>query len=119
MISSKTREILYKAIEKDLGIPYNEFIKLDFDEQQKIIEQSKQRKAKEQNDIVRVMIDNGEDSLFLFKNKDEKYSLADGTLARAGDTLEESIERINKKIDDAYNSTLSLAKKLSNKINNK
>ena len=114
-----TRNYINKNIKSELGMTYDEFDSLDFDEQQRLIEQN--RKNKKTNiKNVKVMIGSGEHAIFVNKIRGERYMLADGTFVRAGDTPEQSRNRLEDRIDDAiYSKPVASIKKLARKIKNK
>ena len=119
-MNKEIREHLNKVIKRELGISYEEFESLDFDEQQRLIKQNRQKKRKQnKNDDIRVMIGSGEDSVFVTKKRGERYMLSDGTYVIAGDTPEESRARLEDRMDDAiYSKPVAFVKKLSRKIKN-
>lgn len=110
-----------RTLIRELGIPYDIFEQLDFDEQQKIIEHNRRKKRKKSNsNMVTVMIGSGEDAIFVKKKCGERYMLADGTFVRAGDTPEESRARLEDRLDDAiYSKPVAFVKKLSRRIKNR
>ena len=66
------------------------------------------------------MIGSGEDSIFVLKKRGERYMLSDGTFVIAGDTPEESKNRLEDKIEDAiYSKPVAFVKKLRRKIRNR
>ena len=73
---------------------------------------------KEKNsESVRVMIGSGENSMFLRKKYGERVILEDGTIIRAGETLEESSQRLEDKLDDVtYSKPVAFVKKISRSI---
>lgn len=102
-----------------LGIPYDIFDLLEFDEQQKIIEQNRKQK-KRNSDTVRVMIGSGEDAIFVRKKRGSKYFLSDGTMVRAGDTPEMSKRRLDDRFDKIiYSKPMALMKKISRRLKNR
>ena len=107
-----------RTIENEIGMTYKEFEKLNFDEQQRIIEQHRQQKGKQSNNKkVRVMIGSGENAIFIKKNLGERYMLDDGTFVRTGDTPEESRARLEDRLDDiAYSKPVAFVKKLQRRI---
>ena len=110
-----------RTLIRELGMPYDIFEQLDFDEQQKLIKNNRRKKRKKSNrDMVTVMIGSGEDAIFVKKKRGERYMLADGTFVRAGDTPEESRARLEDRLDDAiYNKPVAFVKKLSRRIKNR
>ena len=69
---------------------------------------------------VKVMIGSGEDAIFVRKRRGERYMLSDGTLVRAGDTPEESRQRLEDRLDDTlYSKPVAFVKKLNRKIRNR
>ena len=110
-----------RTLIRELGIPYDIFEQLDFDEQQKLIEYNRRKKRKKsKSNMVAVMIGSGEDAIFVKKKRGERYMLADGTFVRAGDTPEESRARLEDRLDDAIDSKpVAFVKKLSRGIKNR
>ena len=117
-MDNRTRKNINESIKRELSVKYDEFELLDFDEQQRIIEQNRQKKRENnKSDFVRVMIDSGEDSIFVLKKRGERYMLSDGTFVIAGDTPEESRARLEDRLDDiAYSKPVAFVKKLQRKI---
>ena len=114
-------EIMYsisRTLENEIGMTYEEFEKLNFDEQQRIIEQHRQQKRKQSNNKkARVMIGSGGHAIFIKKNRGERYMLDDGTFVRAGDTPEESRVRLEDRLDDiAYSKPATFVKKLQRRM---
>ena len=71
-------------------------------------------KKKKNNDSAKVMIGSGDNAIFVTKRKDDKYMLSDGTIVRAGDTLDESSKRLDDRIDDiVYSKPVAFVKKLT------
>ena len=118
-MKQETRNNLYNAIEKELGMPYEEFESLDFDEQQRIIELHK-KNNKSINKNVKIMIGSGEHAIFVNKKRGERYMLEDGTFAIAGDTPEQSRKRFEDRADDAlYSKPAAFVKKIGRRIGNR
>ena len=107
-----------RTLENEIGMTYKKFEKLNFDEQQRIIEQHRQQKGKQSNNKkVRVMIGSGENAIFIKKNRGERYMLDDGTFVRTGDTPEESRARLEDRLDDiTYSKPVAFVKKLQRRI---
>ena len=110
-----------RTLIRELGIPYDIFEQLDFDEQQKLIEYNRRKKRKKsKSNMVAVMIGSGEDAIFVKKKRGERYMLSDGTFVRAGDTPKESRARLENRLDDAiYSKPVAFVKKLSRRIKNR
>ena len=118
-MNDKIRQNINETIKRELGMSYDEFELLDFNEQQKLIEQNRKRK-KSNSENVRVMIGSGEHAIFVYKKRGERYMLDDGTFAIAGDTPEQSRNRLEDKIDDSiYSKPVAFVKKLARRIKNK
>ena len=118
-MNDEIRKKINETIKRELGMSYDEFELLDFDEQQKLIEQNRKRK-KSNSKNVRVMIGSGEHAIFINKKRGERYMLADGTFVRVGDTPEESRARLEDRLDDAiYSKPVAFVKKLSRRIKNR
>ena len=110
-----------RTLIRELGMSYDIFELLDFDEQQKLIENNRRKKRKRFNsDMVTVMIGSGEDAIFVEEKRGERYMLADGTIVIVGDTPEESRARLEDRLDDAiYSKPIAFVKKLSRRIKNR
>ena len=110
-------EIAKDFLERELGIPYEEFDKLDCDEQHKILQAHKKILKPAKKDEVIMLIGSGEHSTFIKVKKGEKVMLSDGTFVEAGLTPEESKRRLDDKIDDMlYNKPVALVKKISRRL---
>ena len=116
-LPNEIKESIDKTIKSELGMSYRDFDSLDFDEQQKLLEQNRNKKA-DNSEYVTVMIGSGENAFFTYIKCGEKYMLDDGTFVTAGDTPENSRERL----DDIFNNltdskSVSFAKKLKKENN--
>lgn len=110
-------EIAKDLLERELGIPYEEFDKLDCDEQHKILQAHKKILKPTKKDEVLMMIGSGEYSIFIKVKKGERVMLSDGTFVEAGLTPEESKRRLDDKIDDMlYSKPVALVKKISRRL---
>lgn len=110
-------EIAKDFLEKELGIPYEEFDKLDCDEQHKILQAHKKILKSTKKDEVIMTIGSGEHSTFVKVKKGERVMISDGTFVEAGLTPEESKRRLDDKIDDMiYNKPVALVKKISGRL---
>lgn len=90
VIDNRNRVFLAKT-----GMSYDEFTKLDFDEQQQIIKEiHKNDKVK---NLVPVMIGYGEHATFIKMKKDKKYKTVDGVIVSAVTTLEKEQKKFKTK----------------------
>lgn len=95
-----------------MGIPYEEFDKLDCDEQHKILQVHKKILKSTKKDEVIMMIGSGEHSTFIKVKNGERVMLSDGTFVETGLTPGESKRRLDDKIDDMlYSKPVVLVKK--------
>lgn len=121
-LKQEKNDNISKTFEITLGISYEEFEKLDPDEQQKLIAMHR-NKIKRNSDEVIVMIGSGENSLFTKVKKGETVMMGSGEnscFVKAGISPEEERQELNKKIDDMlYNRTDGFVKKLQRRIKNK
>lgn len=110
-------EIAKDFLEKELEIPYQEFDKLDCDEQHKILQAHKKILKSTKKDEVIMMIGSGEHSTFIKVKKGERVMLSGGTFVEAGLTPEESKRRLDDKLDDMiYSKPVALVKKISRRL---
>ncbi len=118
-MNDEIRKSIDETIKRELGMSYDEFESLDFDEQQKLIEQNRKKKKSNSDDVI-VMIGSGEHAIFVKKKRGERYMLDDGTFVIAGDTPEQSRNRLDDRMDDAiYSKPVAFVKKLARRINNR
>ena len=110
-------EIAKDFLERELGISYEEFDKLDCDEQHKILQAHKKILKPTKKGKVIMLIGSGEHSTFIKVKKGERVMLNDGTFVEAGLTPEESKRRLDDKIDDMlYSKPVALVKKISRRL---
>lgn len=110
-------EIAKNLLERELEIPYEEFDKLDCDEQHKILQVHKKILKSTKKDEVIMMIGSGEHSTFIKVKKGERVMLSDGTFVETELTPEESKRRLDDKIDDMlYSKPVALVKKISRRL---
>lgn len=78
----------------------------------------KNKRRDKNDDMVTVMIGSGSHAIFVKKKRGERYMLADGTFAIAGDSPEASRARVDKRLDDLVKEELipkpSFVKRLTN-----
>lgn len=109
-----------RTIKSELGITYDEFNKLSFDEQQRLIEKNRAKKRKNRGRHVKVMIGSGEHVMFIRKKRGERYMLSDGSFVLAGDNPEESRLRLEGRLDNLiYSKPVTFIKRLSRRIKNR
>lgn len=119
-LNSTTRENINNVLLNTLGISYDEFDNLDFDEQQKIIRQYHKRNSKSKGKNSFVMIGNSGHSTFIKVKNGEKIMIGSGEhscFVEAGLTPEEEKMRLDDKIDDViYSKPIALVKKIVRRI---
>lgn len=119
-LNSTIKENINNTLLNTLGISYDEFDKLDFDEQQRIIRECHKKNSKFKGKNSLVMIGNDEHSTFIKAKNGEKIMIGSGEhscFVEIGLTPEESIIRLNDKLDDViYNKPVALVKKIVRRI---
>lgn len=117
-LKQETLNNISMTIERKLGISYEEFDKLDFNEQQKLLsEYRKKQKKKKSDEYVDVMIGYGEHSTFIKAKKGEKVMTRYGNIIEAGLTPEEEQQRLEDDLDDIiYSKPVAFVKKLQRKF---
>ncbi len=96
-LKEETKEMSSKIMEITLGISYEEFEQLDFNEQQELIAMHRKKLNKENYDEEIVLIGSGEDSCFV----------------KVGATPEEERQEINDYFDNIFfNKPFTMARKL-------
>lgn len=124
-LKQETKNNISKTIEITLGISYEEFEKLDSEEQQKLIAMHKRKLKKGDSDEVTIMIGSGESSLFTKVKKGEKIMVGSGEnscFVRAGISPQEELKELNDKIDTILyekGKPIGHGKKLQRRIKNK
>lgn len=119
-LNQKNKEITNTTLITTLGMSYDEFQKLDFDEQQKIIRKYHKKNSNSKNKQVSVMIGSGDSSIFITAKKGQKVMIGSGEnscFIEAGLTPEESRKRLDDKVDDAiYSKPIATVKKLIRRL---
>ena len=118
-LKDETKRNIESLIERTLGIKYEEYEELGFDEQQKLISEYHKKKNLK-TDKVTVMIGSGEHSIFTKIKKGEKVMIGTGEhscFVRAGITPEEAREELDEKLDNIiYSKPVAFVKKLQRKF---
>ena len=105
--------------EKKFGMTYEEFNKLSFDEQRKIVESNRKNRKKDE-DTSSVMVGYGDNSVVTDVHKGDEVIVRYGNVVETGLTREETKERLEDDLDEAlYNRTVAFVKKLTRKIKKK
>lgn len=100
--SEETMKNNNEALIKNLGISYQEFEKLDYDEYQKLIlEHKKKNHKRSSKKLIPVMIGTGEHSTFIYVKKGERVMIDDGSFIVAGMTLEEERKELEKGLKES------------------
>lgn len=114
-LEKNTKEI----IESELGMSYDSFIKLDCDEQDKIIQNHKLNIKKDSTDEERVMIGEGEHAIFTKVKRERRIMIGSGEhsiFIKAGVTPDESRNELNQRLDEIVNKKESENKQKKGKI---
>lgn len=116
----ETKNNIANTIERTLGVSYEEFEKMDYEEQRKLVEAyRKKHKIKPSSDVL-VMIGAGENALFARAKKGEKILVTSGDdsiFVRAGITSEEARQELDDRMDDAlYSKPVAFVKKMQRRI---
>lgn len=119
-LKDETKRNIDYIFEKTLGIKYEEYEKLDCDEQRKlIVEYHKKNKSKNSNEVI-AMIGSGENTIFTKVKKGEKIMIGSGEdscFVRAGITPEKARRELDDKIDDTiYSKPVAFVKKLQRRL---
>ena len=119
-LKDETKRNINYIFEKTLGIKYEEYEKLDCDEQRKlIVEYHKKHKGKNSNEVI-AMIGSGENAIFTKVKKGERIMIGSGEdlcFVRAGITPEEARRELDDKIDDViYSKPVAFVKKLQRRL---
>ncbi len=114
-LSESIKIMLNDKLKRKLGITYDEFKTLDFDEQQRLIEKSRQNNKRKPSEYVRVLVGYGADTIIVRKRRGERY-ISD-IILMAGNSPRESRQRLEDRLDDAsYKRPVAYIKKLRRKL---
>lgn len=123
MLDQEILNHISKTVEDAYGMTYEEFSKLDFDEQQELISKNRKKGNDKKDDKVTVMIGSGEHTMFMKVKKGEKIMIGTGEnscFIRAGISPEEARQELDDKLDDIiYSKPVAFVKKLQRRIKNK
>lgn len=121
MLDEEVRKSIDSSLYRELGMTYEQFERLSFDEQQRILAQRRQ-KRKQRADNVTVMIGSGDSSSFIKAKRGQKVMIGTGDHAcfiRAGISPEERLQEFEDRISDTIHSKpVSLIKKMTRRIRN-
>ena len=116
----RNKKNLEYLFEKNLGIKYEEYEQLDFDEQQKLINEHHKRTKGKKNVQVTVMNGLGEHAIFTKVQKGDRIMVGSGEhscFVRTGITPEESRRELDDKLDDLiYSKPVAFVKKLQRRL---
>ena len=123
MLSQETLNNISKRIEAAYGITYDEFSKLNHDDQQRLISNHRKKHNRTIDNMVTVMIGSGEHAIFTKVKKGERIMVGFGEhscFVSAGITPEEASQELDDKLDEAiYSKPVAFVKKLQRRIKNK
>lgn len=113
-MNRRTKENINRDFIRTLGISYNEFEKLDFDEQQKLISEYHKKHPNKDKETL-VMIGGGDESIFIRVPKGKKIWTPDGYFI-AGETLEENKKRWEQMMDESNEKWKKFNKKMDKEL---
>lgn len=120
-LSDETKNNINDTFQRNLGISYEEFEKLNFLEQQKLINEYHSKNSKKQSNNVNVMIGEGEHSTFVKVQKEERVLIGEGEhscFVMAGVTPEKEMLELDNKTDNIlYSKPVNFVKKLKRRLN--
>ena len=100
-LSDEVKRTIDRKIRDAFGISYEEYSMLDFDKQQRLMQEYyKKMQSKTKGNKVTVMFGSGEHAIFIKVKRGEKVMINDGTIIEAGLTLEESQKRLEKRFNE-------------------
>ena len=120
-LNDETLKNINNTILHTLGISYEDFINLDYDEQQKLIQEYHEKNPLKKQDDEIIMIGNGSSALFTKVKKGTKVLVGTGAnsiFIEAGLSPAEERKRLNAKIDQLlkYKQPKLVRKKAKNTI---
>lgn len=113
-MNKETRENINKEFIRMLGISYDEYEELDFDEQQKLISEYHEKHPNKDKETL-VMIGGGDESIFMRVPKGKKIWTSDGYFI-AGETLEENKKRWEQMMDESDEKWKKFNKKMDKEL---
>ena len=122
MLSKEALDYLSKRTEEGFGMLYDEFYKLDIDEQQWLISKFRENSNRKKDNKVTAIFGSCEQPFISEVKKGETVMVGSGEdscFVRAGVTPEESRQNLDNMLDDAfYCKPVAFVKKLQRKIKN-
>ena len=120
-LNKETLENINNTILDTIGISYEEFINLDYDEQQKLIQKYQEKNPLKKQDYEIIMIGSGSSALFTKVKKRTKVLVGTGAnsiFGEAGLTTAEEKNRLNAKMNQLlkYKQPKLVRKKRKNTI---
>lgn len=114
-MNSNIRDTINKHFISTLGISYDEFEKLDSDQQEDLIKDYHKKHPKKKSDTELVMIGSGENAIFIRKKKGERFLVTSGDhsiITRVGETRESQEKRFNDYFDKKESKVKQLIKRI-------
>lgn len=116
-LTQETLNSISKTVENALGMTYEEFDKLDFDQQQELLANYRIINKNNENDEYFYMIVGSDKYSTLINNKNDEEILTSYRNITADLTTEEEQERLDDNLNSIiYSKTTDLVKKLKRKI---
>ena len=108
-----------QTLENTIGITYEEYAKLDFDEQQRLFAEYRRKNKVRDNEYTDVMIGYDEFSTFARVKNGELVITRYGNFVEAGLTLEEEYNRLEDDLDNIlYSKPVAFVKKIGRRVKN-
>lgn len=95
-MKKETLENINKSLFRAIGMSYDEYEKLDFDEQQRLMSEYHKKHPNKSKEVT-AMIDGGDESIFIEVPRGEEVLTTSGYYI-AGETLEENKKRWQQKV---------------------
>ena len=117
-LDSRVSDTLSRNCIEKFGMTFDEFNKLSFCEQQKLLEENRKKQKNKKSKYVNVLFGYGEHSSSVKIKRGEKVMIRYGNIIEAGLTPEEERKRIDDAVDEIiFGKPATLVKKLKRKFN--
>ena len=111
-LDDSIKKIIDEKIQKNLGLSYEEYSNLDIDEQQQLMKIYHEKKNHKKSKNTLVMIGIGENTTFIKVKRGDKVMLFDGTMIKAGETIEEYQKKLEERYDEIADESTNVKQKI-------